>query len=127
MGRQIGPDHVIAALASAQGGRVSREQLLRQGIGAGAIDARVRAGRLHPDHRGVYSVGHAATTTEGRWWAALLACGEESVLSHSPPPTCGGCRHAVTRSSHARLVVELDGYAYHRSSEAFERDRARDA
>jgi very-short-patch-repair endonuclease len=26
----------------------------------------------------------------------------------------------------AKLVVELDGYAYHRSPEAFERDRARD-
>src|SRR3954471_8201793 len=82
MGRQIGPDHVIAALASAQGGRVSREQLLRQGIGAGAIDARVRSGRLHIDHRGVYAVGHAAATLEGPWWAALLACGEDTLLSH---------------------------------------------
>ena len=29
--------------------------------------------------------------------------------------------------SHERLVVELDGYAYHRGRAAFERDRRRDA
>jgi hypothetical protein len=74
---------VIAALASAQGGRISREQLLRQGIGAKAIDFRVRSGRLHVDHRGVYSVGHVAATVEGRLWSALLASGAEAVLSHS--------------------------------------------
>jgi very-short-patch-repair endonuclease len=74
---------VIGALAAAQGGRVSREQLLRQGIGASAIDHRVRSGRLHLVHRGVYAVGHPAATITGEWWAALLACGDEAVLSHA--------------------------------------------
>jgi hypothetical protein len=34
MERKVGANHVIAALAGKQAGRVSREQLLRQGIGA---------------------------------------------------------------------------------------------
>ena len=74
---------MIAALAAAQGGRVSRAQLLRQGVGSQAIDHRVRRGRLHAVHRGVYAVGHTVTTAEGRWWAALLAHGDDALLSHA--------------------------------------------
>ncbi len=33
-------------------------------------------------HRGVYAVGHAALTRQGRWIAALLAVGPGAVLSH---------------------------------------------
>jgi very-short-patch-repair endonuclease len=41
----------------------------------------VRAGRLHVVHRGVYAVGHRALGVTGRWWAAVLACGEGAALS----------------------------------------------
>jgi very-short-patch-repair endonuclease len=37
---------------------------------------------LKPLHRGVYAVGHAALRREGRWLAAVLACGPRAVLSH---------------------------------------------
>jgi very-short-patch-repair endonuclease len=43
---------------------------------------RVQTGRLHPVHRGVYAVGHRALTVEGRFMAALLACGGGAALSH---------------------------------------------
>jgi very-short-patch-repair endonuclease len=33
-------------------------------------------------HRGVYAVGHGALRPEGRWLAAVLACGPGAVLSH---------------------------------------------
>ena len=33
-------------------------------------------------HRGVYAVGHRDLSTEGRWLAAVLACGPSAVLSH---------------------------------------------
>ena len=82
MRRRVHPDRVIAALAAAQGGRISREQMLRQGIASSAIDRRVRSGHLHPKHRGVYAVGHGLPTTESSWWSALLAYGEDAVLSH---------------------------------------------
>ncbi|MGI8920120.1 MAG: hypothetical protein ACR2HD_00370 [Solirubrobacteraceae bacterium] len=45
-------------------------------------DRRVRAGRLHPIHRGVYAVGHSRLTLRGRWMAAVLACGPGAALSH---------------------------------------------
>jgi very-short-patch-repair endonuclease len=72
-----------AGLAADQHGVVSRPQLLQAGLTAEAIKRRVRAGRLHQIHRGVYAVGHRVLTREGRWMAAVLACGEGAVLSHA--------------------------------------------
>src|SRR5205807_5255346 len=43
---------------------------------------RVKVGRLHVVHRGVYAVGHGILTTRGRWMAAVLASGSGAVLSH---------------------------------------------
>ena len=39
-------------------------------------------------HRGVYAVGHAALSREGRWMAAVLACGAGAVLSHHSAAVC---------------------------------------
>jgi hypothetical protein len=47
-----------------------------------AISERVKGGRLHRIHRGVYAVGHRAPSWHGRWVAAVLACGDCAVLSH---------------------------------------------
>jgi very-short-patch-repair endonuclease len=47
-----------------------------------AIEVRLRAGRLHRLHAGVYAVGHRMTSREGKWIAAVLASGPEAVLSH---------------------------------------------
>lgn len=73
---------MVAELARAQHGVVSRGQLLGLGIDSDAIKRRVRAGRLHPIHAGVYAVGHTAITRQGRWMAAVLASGDGAVLSH---------------------------------------------
>jgi very-short-patch-repair endonuclease len=42
----------------------------------------IRAGRLHRLYRGVYAVGHDRLRLEGRWLAAVMACGPGAVLSH---------------------------------------------
>jgi hypothetical protein len=76
------PDVGLAQLAGAQWGVVSRGQLRALGFGRGAIERRLSVGRLHVVHRGVYAVGHRALRVEGRWLAAVLACGDGAVLSH---------------------------------------------
>lgn len=85
MERKLNPPDVerrINRLAARQHGVMNRAQLLRVGLGSEAIRHRVGSGRLLPLHRGVYAVGPAPATKEGRWAAAVLACGDGAVLSH---------------------------------------------
>jgi very-short-patch-repair endonuclease len=72
----------LAAMGRRQHGVVARRQLAALGIGNGAIKARLRLGQLHAVHRGVYSLGHRSLTIRGAWLAAVLACGDEALLSH---------------------------------------------
>jgi very-short-patch-repair endonuclease len=69
-------------MAARQHGVVSIHQLREAGLSDDAVLARVRAGRLHRLHRGVYAVGHPGVSRLGRWMAATLACGEGAVVSH---------------------------------------------
>ncbi|MEA2350339.1 MAG: hypothetical protein QOG86_1280 [Thermoleophilaceae bacterium] len=80
--RTRGLDAVLAYLAERQHGVVARWQLLRLGFGEGAIDMRVKRGRLHVVYRGVYAVGHSVISVRGRWMAAVLVGGHDAVLSH---------------------------------------------
>jgi predicted transcriptional regulator of viral defense system len=75
-------DERIGALAAGQHGVVSRGQLLDAGLTTTMIVKRTRSGQLVPLHRGVYAVGHAHLRTEGHWLAAVLAVGDQAVLSH---------------------------------------------
>jgi very-short-patch-repair endonuclease len=61
---------------------VSLAQLLALGLSQDAVERRARSGRLRRVHRGVYAVGGAVVPREGRWLAAVMACGEGAVLSH---------------------------------------------
>src|SRR3712207_3661029 len=73
-------DALLAAVALEQHGVVSTAQLRGLGVARGGIQHRVRRGRLHPVHRGVYAVGHPRIPARGRLWAAVLAT--DGVLSH---------------------------------------------
>ena len=75
-------ERAIARTAEGQHGVVSRGQLLSLGFSAKEIKGRIRRGHLLVLHRGVYAVGHRVLTQQGRWMAAVLACGEGAVLSH---------------------------------------------
>lgn len=75
-------NRAIAELAEGQHGVVSRAQLRGLGLSESRIRGRVERRLLMPVHRGVYAVGRKRLTREGRWMAAVLACGPGAVLSH---------------------------------------------
>ena len=76
-------DRRIAGSAELQHGVVTSGQLRAAGIDKDGIAWRVRTGRLHRLHRGVYAVGHRSLSWRGRWLAAVLAGGDGAVLSHA--------------------------------------------
>jgi len=75
-------DARIDDVAAGQHGVITHAQLAACGLTRGAISKRVRAGRLHRVHRGVYVVGHRSTSRETHWMAAVRAGGKGAVLSH---------------------------------------------
>jgi very-short-patch-repair endonuclease len=72
----------LGELARRQWGVVTRAQLAGLGFGDRGVADWVRSGRLHRLYRGIYAVGHDRLRLEGRWLAAVLACGSGAVLSH---------------------------------------------
>ena len=85
-------DLAVLHLAEAQHGVVARRQLLALGLSVDTIVHRHRTGRLIALHRGVYALGHRALRPEGRWLAAVLACGPTAVLSHRSAAALWGLR-----------------------------------
>lgn len=96
-------DAAIAELAGRQHGVVSLRQLQLAGLTTSGVRKRVKAGRLHRIHRGVYAVGHKRLTGRGRSMAAVLAYGPKAVLSHRSAAGLWGLR----ADSRARTDVSL--------------------
>jgi hypothetical protein len=72
----------VARLAAGQWGVLSLDELYACGLSYRQVQGLVARGHLHPLHHGVYAVGHRNVTTEGRFLAAVKACGPCAVLSH---------------------------------------------
>lgn len=90
----------VAPLAARQHGVVSVRQLYSLGLSDRQVRKRLAVGSLHRLHRGVYAVGHMRLTREGRWLAAVFACGEGAVLSHQGAAELWGLR----RRSRGRAI-----------------------
>ena len=91
-------DALVRKLAASQHWVVTHSQLRALGLGSDSVSHRVKTGRLHPVHRGVYAVGRPALERKGRWLAAVLACGDEALLSHrSAAALWGLVRSSVER------------------------------
>jgi hypothetical protein len=85
---------LIRELAERQHGVLARWQLVEMGLGKGAIQDRIRSGRLLPIHRGVFAVGHRRIGLRGEWMAAVLASGCGAVLSHGSAAHLWGLRRS---------------------------------
>lgn len=113
-------DVVIVGLAATQHGVVSSRQLIDAGLGRSAIAHRARSGWLHRLYRGVFAIGHLPISREARWIAAVLACGDDAVLSH----TSGLAHWDLRASSDSKIDITIatrnglaprDGMRIHRS------------
>ncbi len=72
------------------------------------------ARRLRRVFRGVYAVGHTQLKREGWWMAALLACGDDSVISHDSAAQAAGIAggppfpiHVSTETARGRRQARL--------------------
>ena len=72
----------LVELARRQWGVVTRAQLAAAGLSDKGVTEWVQSGRLLRLYRGIYAVGHDRLRVEGRWLAAVMACGRGAVLSH---------------------------------------------
>jgi hypothetical protein len=89
---------LVSQAAARHHGVLSTAELEACGLTAQAIAYRVRIGRLHPIHRGVYAVGHPNPTGDGCYLAAVKACGCRAVL----------CRHSA--GAHLNIIEWEDRY-----------------
>jgi very-short-patch-repair endonuclease len=117
---------ICARLASRQKGVVARRQLLAAGVSRRMIDHLIRCGFLHPIHRGVYAVGHLALPQYAHEQAALLACGDGSVITGGSGLYVWGILDA--RPSDVEVTVagrhcrKRDGIRLHLTNDLDERD-----
>lgn len=95
-------ERLIGQIAARQDDVVSRAQLLEVGIARGEIDGRIARAQLRRRHRGVYLTGHAPPSTRTLARAALLACGEDAVISHG---TAAGLWGLVAPPAEAEITV----------------------
>jgi hypothetical protein len=100
-------------VAAEQDGAISIAQLRGAGLDRGAVQHRVRNGRLHPVHYGVYAWGHPKLGPRGLLWAAQLAT--DGVISHASaawawallPPPALPVHVTVTRRLRSRRGIRV--------------------
>ena len=93
----------IAAIAGRQHGVISHGQLVAGGLSTATVSRWAAGGHLHRLHRGVYAVGHANISREGRLLAAVLACGPGAVLSHSSAARLWGLEREIPGPVHVSI------------------------
>jgi very-short-patch-repair endonuclease len=114
-------DARIAQVTGRQRGRIARRQLRAIGVASSAITWLTAHDRLFPLHRGVFAFGHRAPTELGDETAALLAAGDDAVLSRLsaavlwgllPPASGDGLIHITLPGRHGPT---LPGVHIHRT------------
>jgi very-short-patch-repair endonuclease len=90
------------------------------------IDHRIHRRQLHPVHRGVYAVGHAVLSRNGRFMAAVLAAGDRAVLSHRSAAALWGLRASNALEVTAPRQVRRPGVVVRVSAPAADERAVRD-
>lgn len=98
-------DAIIADIGRRQHGIVTRTQLRAAGIGRGSINTRIARSSLLRVYHGVYAIGHAPTTQDARYMAAVLAVGAGAAVSHHAAADL----HRLTRAAPPRLDITSSG------------------
>ena len=101
-------EHVVARIAAAQHGVVTRAQLKRAGITGRVIDRRLRGGILKTLHRGVFLVGFVEAPL-AREMAACLACGEHAFVSRLSAAVMWGIMKQSARPARTEITIRA-GY-----------------
>jgi predicted transcriptional regulator of viral defense system/very-short-patch-repair endonuclease len=113
------PEARLARIAERQHGRVTLRQLEAIGIRGTSVKRRVASGRLVRVYPGVYAVGHVQQSREGRWIAAVMACGRGAVLSHLDAAALWGIYENRRRTIHVTTTTRsprrLPGIKVHRT------------
>jgi very-short-patch-repair endonuclease len=121
-------EHALAELACAQHGVVAARQLKQLGFTVRQIRTRRENLWLHPVHRGVYAVGHRRLSIHGRWMAAVLACGADSLLSHRDAAALWDLRPVPPGATHVTVAAcarrSQRGIVVHAARELSAADRA---
>jgi hypothetical protein len=120
-------DSRVAVIAGRQHGVVTVAQLREAGVDKYGVRDRVRSGRLHRLHRGVYAVGHRSLSWRGRWLAAVLAAGDGAVLSHTSAAALWEYLRPIQGPIHLSLPAAVrrklrPGLVIHRSRTLTRRD-----
>jgi very-short-patch-repair endonuclease len=96
-------DSAVARVAARQHGVIAVAQLSELGMGKNGVTRRVKQGRLHRIHRGVYTVGYRGLSWHERWMAAVLACGEGAALSHGSAASLWGLLKPIEGPVHVSI------------------------
>lgn len=106
-------EQVVSETAARQHGAISARQLRGAGLSRAGISRRLRSGRLHSLHQGVYAVGHAAPSRQRRLLAAVLACGRDAPglaeFSRTVLERWGGAVSHRSAAVHWELLPPADG------------------
>ena len=108
-------ERALAALARRQHGLVARRQLLALGWSAHQIEHRLASGSWIEVHRGVYALGPAPLTREGRWMAATLVA-PGAVLSHRAAAAHWGIRRGAMLEITAPKRLRRPGITVHQAT-----------
>ena len=109
----------LATVAARQLGLIAHRQAKATGLSNDAISHRVRSGEWRRLRRGVYAIRGAPESWDQHVFAAVLACGDNTYVSHATAaPYWGFCGFETPRVETTvplGRVVRLEGIRAHRS------------